>query len=285
MVAAKVGDYETVTVEGTDGVTTVTFDRPEKKNAMNPLLHEEMFAVVDAAKEDALDPEGGTDVLVLTGAGDSFCAGQDLEEFFFENRDDPEASERASELAMEWARELRTFPRLTIAAVNGWCIGGGLRICGTCDLAIASERAKFGLSEVNFGKFPAGGTTRVLSRLLAPRDFLYLSLTGEPVDAEEAELMRLVNRTVPHDELHDEVMSLAGAVSDKNQLAIRFAKEVYRTEVEENISYDHALDYERARSRLLSRMQSAEEMDAIEAFSEGKFRPGVESYDLEDIGR
>ena len=284
MVATDGDAYETVRVERTDGVTTITFDRPEKKNAMNPLLHREMFDVVSAAKEDALDPEGGSNVLVLTGAGDSFCAGQDLEEFFFENRDDPGASERASELAMAWARELLTFPRLTIAAVNGWCIGGGLRICGTCDLAFASERAKFSLSEVNFGKFPAGGTTRVLSRVLAPRDIRYLSLTGEPVDAEEAELMRLVNRTVPHEELYDEVMDLAEVVAEKNQLAIQFGKEVLRTEVEENLSYDHALDYERARSRLLSRMQDAEEMDAIAAFSEGKFRPGVESYDVEDIG-
>lgn len=276
-------EWETVSVERDGGVTTILFDRPEKKNAMNPMLHREMYEVFREVRRDALDPSGGSDVLVLSGAGDSFCAGQDLEEFFLETADNAEEDQRTSEMAMEWAQQLYEFPRLTIAAVNGWCIGGGLRICGTCDLAIASREARFSLSEVNFGKFPAGGTTRVLSRLLAPRDFLYLSLTGESVDAEEANQMRLVNKVVPHDDLYQTVYDLADTVADKNQQAISYAKEVYRREIEENMAYESARDYELAKSRRLSQLQDAEEMQAIEAFSEDKFKPGLESYDRDHI--
>lgn len=281
---SEVVERETIVVEYDGPITTITLNRPERKNAMNPTLHEEMIEAVTELTEDALDPDGGTEVLVLTGAGDSFCAGQDLEESFLEQEGDPYAAKLRREISGEWAHDLFNFPRPTIAAVNGWCFGGGFRVCCMCDLAYASENATFGLSEVNFGILPAGGTTRMASYTLAPRDFKYLSYTGEPIDAEEADKMRLVNDVVPHDELMDEVYGVAETITEKNTLAVQFAKEVHLTEFRQGItSFLDARDYESAKNRELSQLQDAENMRAIEAFKAGKFRPGLEGYDEEDL--
>lgn len=277
-------EYETVTVEYNDGITEITFDRPERKNALNPTLHREMCEVIHEAKQDARDPEGGTNVVVLTGAGDSFCAGQDLKETFLDYENDPYGAKQVTEMAMEWGRELAHFPSPTIAAVNGYCFGAGVRILCSCDMAIASEEAQFGLSEVNFGIFPAGGSTRVPSRVLDQREFLYLSLSGEDIDADRAYHMHLVNEVVPHADLLDEVAELATTINDLNPLGVRFAKEVYLHELESDMTYDAAIDYELAKIAHLRQLQDQEDMRAIEAFKEKRFRPGFESYDREDIG-
>ena len=278
-----VEEFDTVTVDSADGITTVTLNRPEKKNAMSPKLHEEMCEVIAAAKRDALDPEGGTRALVLTGAGDSFCAGQDLEETFLDFEDDPWGAKRTTDLAMEWGRALWEFPSPTIAAVNGWVFGAGVRVLCSCDMAIASDKARFGLSEVNWGIFPAGGSTYVPSLVLGRRDLLYLSLSGEDIDAETADKMRLINKVVPHGELEAEVQELAGTISEINPLAVRYAKEAYLNQQQSDMSYDAAIDYELAKVGQLRQLQDAEDLRAVEAFRMGRFRPGLGSYDEEDI--
>lgn len=275
-------DLETVKTEYEDGELTITFDREEKKNAMNPLLHEEMCKVMSQAKEMAINPEHDLRVLVLTGAGDSFCAGQDLEETFYESKDNPLEKFYKTGSSWEWGRMLKKFPIPTIAAVNGWCFGGGFRVMCSCDLAIASENARFGLSEVNFGIAPAGGTTKIASDKLSERDFLYLSLTGEDIGAEEADKMRLVNWVVPHEELSAEVGELVETIKDLNPLAVRFAKRLYLQE-QEGMTIDTAQDYEIAKNQQLRSITNQEDMKAIQAFEKGRFRPGVETYSQEDI--
>lgn len=276
-------DYETVEVEYDDGITTVTLNRPENKNAMNPTLHAEMCEVLARAKEDALDPEGGTNVLVITGAGDAFCAGQDLEEFFYDNKDDPWAKRQVSDWAMEWGRALWEFPSPTIGMINGWAVGGGLRVACSTDIAIASDEARFSLSEVNWGIFPAGGSTYVPSSMLLKRDFLYLSLTGEPVDAEKAYDMRLVNEVVPASELQTEVYDLAETINETNPLAVQFAKDAYLKEQQSHMTYDAAIAFELAMSGKLSSLQDAENMRAAKAFKEGRYKPALRAYQQEDI--
>jgi trans-feruloyl-CoA hydratase/vanillin synthase len=274
--------YQMVKTDFEDGVLRVTLNRPDKKNAMNPTLHEEMREVMAEAKEEAQNPKGDLRVMVLTGAGDSFCAGQDLEETFLDAADNPYQKYVNSERSWEWGRNLRMFPAPTIAAVNGWCFGGGFRLMCSCDIAIASENARFGLSEVNFGILPAGGTTKISSSKLSERDFLYLSLTGDDISAEEADKMRLVNWTVPHDELYDEVDEIVEKITDLNPLAVRFAKQVYLSE-QEGMTTDTARDYEIAKNLQLRNLTNQEDMKAIQAFGEDRFRPGLGTYSEEDI--
>jgi trans-feruloyl-CoA hydratase/vanillin synthase len=277
-------EYQTVKTDYEDGVLEITLNRPDTKNAMNPTLHEEMGEVMAKAKQEAIDPNGDLRVLVLTGAGDSFCAGQDLEETFLESKEDPYEGYQKSKISWEWGKALKTLPAPTIAKVNGWTFGGGFRVLCSCDIAIASEEARFGLSEVNFGIFPAGGSTKLPSDMLSPRDFLYLSLTGNDISAEEADKMRLVNWVVPHEELDEEVDEIVEKILDLNPLSVRFAKEVYLQE-QEGMTMDTARDYEIAKNMQLRQLTDQEDMDAIEAFGEGRFRPGLGTYTEEDLGQ
>ena len=148
-------NYETILVDRQDNIATITFNRPNKRNAMNPKLHYEMVEVLNELRFDK-----DLRVLILTGAGESFSAGEDLKEFFYEQRERMEF-ERLLEKALEWrVRILRAFPVPTIAAINGFCFGGAFSIVSGCDIAIAADEATFGLSEVNFGHFPGGPVSK-----------------------------------------------------------------------------------------------------------------------------
>ena len=265
-------DPKTLKVERGEGIVTITINRPEKKNAMSPQLHREMLDTLRGLQDD-----WSVRVIVLTGAGDSFCAGQDLKEFFAETHGKPEESQRVTRLAMEWGELLRLNDKPTIAKVNGWCFGGGLRVMGLCDIAIASDRAVFGLSEINFGIFPAGGSLKVPVELLSHRDALYLSLTGDRLSAAEAEKIRLVNRAVPHERLDAEVTALAEKLKEKNPIALMLAKKVFWRE--KHMEYDEAVDWEMANFAVLNQMTAGEWVtEGIQQFLKGQYKPGMEAY-------
>ncbi len=146
------GTWKTVQVTLDEGIAWVELNRPEKRNAMSPQLNAEMIEVLEA-----LDAEDGAGVLVLTGAGESFSAGMDLKEYFREVDGGPEHVQRKvrrDSAYWQW-RLLRTYPKPTIAMVNGWCFGGAFTPLVACDLAIAADEATFGLSEINWGIPPA----------------------------------------------------------------------------------------------------------------------------------
>jgi trans-feruloyl-CoA hydratase/vanillin synthase len=154
------GTYETVKVErdtgANAGITWVTINRPEKRNAMSPQVH---FDMADILNELESDPE--TRVLVLTGAGEAWCAGQDLKLFFRELDSKPAERARAGWASHYWRwQTLFTYPKPTIAMVNGYCFGGAFTQLIACDFAFAAEDAKFGLSEVNWGILPASSARR-----------------------------------------------------------------------------------------------------------------------------
>src|SRR5213593_3380957 len=175
--------YETIKIEKNgDGITWLYLNRPEKRNAMNPLLHEEMVQALDELSRD-----DETRVLVLSGAGTAFCAGMDIKEHFRELGDDRQQFERVEELSQRWRwRQLSTFPRPTIAMVNGWCCGGAFTPLINCDFAIAAEEAQFSLSEINWGILPGGLVSKMVTDILGWRDAMYLSLTGEAFDGRRA---------------------------------------------------------------------------------------------------
>jgi len=266
-------DYETILVNRKDNVVTVTFNRPKKKNAMNPALHHEM---VDLLTELKFDKE--LRVLVLTGAGDSFCAGEDLKEFFYEQNDRTQF-ERLLEKALEWrVRILRSFPVPTVAAINGWCFGGAFSIVSGCDIAIASDEAVFGLSEVNFGHFPGGPVSKQISQILRVRDAVYYILTGDTFDGKRAAEIGFVTYSVPKEKLQDEVDKLVAKLCQKDALALRACKEAYRDSLLIP-DYEAALAYSTAKSDQLSFLQGGAWKDrGIKQFLEGEYRPGLGAY-------
>jgi trans-feruloyl-CoA hydratase/vanillin synthase len=267
--------YKTVKVEKEDGITWVILNRPEKRNAMSPQLH---FEMVDVLVE--LESDDDTRVLVLTGAGDSWCAGQDLKEFFRELDDKPAERRRAEWATHEWRwRNLLTFPKPTIAMVNGYCFGGGFTQLIACDIAIAAEDAIFGLSEINFGIFPGGIVSRVIADAMSYRDALYYSLTGDTFTGKQAAEMRLVTYAVPREKLREETVKLCQKLMEKNPAALRATKEVFKTC--RNMDYTLAEEYIGAKIVALQATDPEKGRNkGIDQFvKEKKYRPGLESYD------
>jgi trans-feruloyl-CoA hydratase/vanillin synthase len=273
--SAPTKTWQTVLVERTpEGIAWVTLNRPEKRNAMNPQLHYDM---VDVLNELAIDPE--TKVLVLTGAGESWCAGQDLREFFRGLDDRPAERRRAGWASQEWRwRLLFTFPKATIAMVNGYCFGGAFTPLIACDFAIAAEDATFGLSEINWGIFPGGLVSRVLADAMSYRDAMYYILTGDPFDGKQAAAMKLVNYAVPREQLRDETVKLAQKLLTKNPQVLRAAKEVYK--LARTMDYQQAEDYLSAKAVALRHTdpEGGREEGIRQFLDEKSYRPGLGTY-------
>jgi trans-feruloyl-CoA hydratase/vanillin synthase len=267
-------DKETVRVEKENGITWVILNRPEKRNAMSPTLNREM---VEVLSELETDPE--TLVLVLTGAGDAFSAGMDLREFFRDLDDDPAGRTRARHDSNLWQyHKLRSFPRPTIAMVNGWCFGGAFTPLISCDFAIAAEDAVFGLSEVNWGIIPGGLVTKDVAMVLGYRDALYYIVTGKTFDGRKAAEMRLVNEAVPRSDLRRRVVELAEDLKKLNPNTVRACKEAYRATLDMN--FEQAYEYLSAKQEQL-RFRDAEQGrgKALRQFLDEKvFRPGLQPY-------
>jgi trans-feruloyl-CoA hydratase/vanillin synthase len=266
---------ETVRVELDDGIAWVYLNRPEKRNAMSPQLNDEMIEVLDA-----LEGDDRVRVLVLTGSGEAFSAGMDLNEYFrLVDAGPPVARIRSRRASAEWQwRRLKTYSKPTIAMVNGWCFGGAFTPLIACDLAIAAEDARFGLSEVNWGIPPGGVVSRALAATLSDRDALYFIMTGETFDGSEAARMRLVNEAVPRAELRERTRALARTLADKNPIVLRAAKVGYKRC--RDMSWDDAEDYLYAKveqSQLLD-PERGRDQGLSQFLDEKSFRPGLEGY-------
>ncbi len=272
--ATVVERHETVLVERDDGITWVTLNRPEKRNAMNPSMHYEMVDIIADLETDTR-----TKVVVLTGAGSSWCAGQDLKEFFRDLEGNPVEQRRAGWAAQEWRwRRLWTFPKPTIAMVNGYCFGGAFTQLVACDFAIADEEATFGLSEINWGIFPGGLVNRVLADAMAYRPAMYYLMTGEPFDGRQAAAMNLVTKAVPKAQLREETVKLARALLGKNPAALRAAKESFKQCM--TMDYSQAEDYLAAKYLALMTVDPERgRVEGIKQFVEDKsYRPGLQTY-------
>jgi trans-feruloyl-CoA hydratase/vanillin synthase len=265
----------TVLVSFEDGIAWVTMNRPEKRNAVSPALASEMLQVMNTLE---VDPR--CKVLVLTGAGDSFCAGMDLKEFFRETDPmSPPEREQIIRTNAQWQwRQLMVYPKPTIAMVNGWCFGGAFTPLVSCDLAIAAEEAKFGLSEINWGIIPAGVVTKALAQVVSQRDALYYIMTGETFDGRQAAAMRLVNEAVPLKDLRARTKALAQVLMSKNPTVLRAAKIAYRRV--RDMSYDDANDYLMAKNdqaRLLD-PERGREQGLSQFLDEKSYKPGLGGY-------
>src|SRR5580698_4983952 len=203
MPAAK--KYEAIHVENEGGITWLMINRPDKRNAMSPQVHLEMDEALD---ELAVDPV--TEVLVLTGAGNAFSAGQDIKLYFRANAGDAAARHKLRRASNNWRwQKLSTFPKPTIAMVNGYCFGGAFTQVTACDIALAADDAMFGLSEVNWGILPGGIVSWNVAQTMNYRDALYYAMTGDSFDGKQAKQMGFVNFSYPKEKLREETGDFA----------------------------------------------------------------------------
>jgi enoyl-CoA hydratase len=207
-----------ITVETDGGVAWVVVDRAEAMNAIDLEHAEELRArLVDLATDDSAR------VVVLAGAGDrAFVAGADIK--YMRGLDVLEAR-RWGELGQACAALLETMPKPTIAAIDGWALGGGCELALACDLRVASTRSKLGQPEINLGVIPGWGGTQRLARATTLAFAKDLVLTGRTVDAAEALERGLVNAVYEPEEFDAKVRELAAALAAKSPLALRYAKE------------------------------------------------------------
>ena len=268
-------EWKTVKIERKgDGITFLYMNRPEKRNAMNPTMCFEMCDILDLLTDDK-----ETRVIVLTGAGEAWTAGMDLREFFRALDNDPAGRRKAAAANKEWAAtKLRMNPKPTIAMVNGYCFGGGFSKLIACDIAIAADDSIFGLSEINWGIFPAGGLCRVLDDAMTLRDAMYYSLTGEPFDGKKASEMRLITMSVPREQLIAKTMEVAKVLASKNPTVLSAAKIAHKT--------TRGMDYWQADEYTLAKSIAMVAQDGEKGRSEGmkqfldekRYRPGLGNY-------
>ncbi len=273
--------YETVLIEKADGITWLVMNWPEKRNAMSPQLHIEMD---DALAELAIDPE--TQVLVLTGAGDAFCSGQDIKLYFRANDDDPAARAKARHASNQWRwHRLSTFPQPTIAMVNGYCFGGGFTQVCACDLAVAADDALFGLSEVNWGILPGGIVSWNVAQMLNFRDGMYYALTGDAFDGKKAKEMGFINFSFPRNELKAETIKLAHKLMEKSPAVLRYTKEALRAV--RFMNEPQAADYLNAKSDALRFVDKEDSRtQGMKQFLDDRsYRPGFGPFSRDKVKR
>lgn len=266
---------ETVSYIVENRIAWVSFNRPEKRNAMSPELNRQMMEVLDE-----LEHNDDVGVLVLTGEGSAWTAGMDLKEYFRETEATGLGGTRkAQRESYGWWRRLRWYQKPTVAMVNGWCFGGGYGPLYACDLAIASEEAKFGLSEINWGILPGGGATKVATDLMSMRDAMYHALTGENIDAKKAAEWKLINEAVPADQLKARVTDLCNVLLEKNPVALKATKDAIRRVKE--MTYDNAEDYLVRAQEAANSYDNEGRKEGIRQFIDEKsYKPGLGSYDV-----
>lgn len=247
---------ETILVEREGRVAILTINRPDKLNALNQQVRDEMLEILAQLEHDT---EVG--VLVITGAGEkSFIAGADIGEFAGRTPFDQRHSMRSPRIFDIMA----SYPKPVIAMINGFCLGGGCELAMSCDIRIASDKARFGQPEINLGLIPGGGGTQRLSRLVGVGHAMRLILTGDMIPAAEAKEIGLVEMVVPADELRAKTLELAGKIAGKSPLTLKVAKEALRAS--ERLSIDDGITYERDLFCLC--FSSADKEEGVKAFLE-----------------
>jgi enoyl-CoA hydratase len=219
--------YENVLLDRKGRVAVLTINRPDKLNALNLGTRTDIGAALDELRADA-----EIRVVVVTGAGEkAFIAGADIAEFAGRTAHE----QRAVMQQMKVFTQVEEFPKPIIAAINGFCLGGGCELALACDLRIASSKAKLGQPEINLGIIPGGGGTQRLTRLVGEGKSMELILTGKIIPAEEALAIGLVNSVVEPEALMETVMAVAEGIAEKSPVALQAAKEAVKTAARANL--------------------------------------------------
>lgn len=219
--------YENVVLDRQDHIVTLSFNRPKVLNALNSDVLDELSKALDEIKEDK-----EIYALIITGYGKAFVAGADISEMKDKT---PEEAREFAEVGLNVFRKIELMEKPVIAAVNGFALGGGCELAMSCDIRIASEKAKFGQPEVGLGIIPGFAGTQRLSRLVGIAKAKELIFTANIIDAVEAEKLGLVNKVVAHDQLMLEALTLAQNIASKAQAAIRYSKTAVNRGAESDI--------------------------------------------------
>ncbi|MDW7989867.1 MAG: enoyl-CoA hydratase/isomerase family protein [Archaeoglobaceae archaeon] len=245
-----------VEIRKEDGILWVKFNRPEALNAINEDLVKGLRRAIESAREDK-----EVRMMVLTGEGRAFCAGADVK--MFAKIDAYKAREIIEDLGKA-LEDLEDLEIPVIAAVNGLALGGGCEIAMACDIILASDRAVFGQPEINLGIIPGAGGTQRLARIVGWKKAMELCLTGDRIDAREAEKIGLVNRVVQHEKLIEEVKILAEKLKAKSPKALMLVKQSVNRGFKRSLK--DGIEYERDLFALSFASKDAEE--GIRAFVE-----------------
>ncbi len=270
-------DNSTAVFTVEDKIAWVQFNRPEKRNCMNPALNRRMMEILDE-----LEYREDVRVLVLSGKGTAWSAGMDLKEYFRETEAKGQGAVRqAQRESYGWWRRLRWYQKPTIAMVNGWCFGGGYGPLFGCDLAFAAEESTFGLSEINWGILPGGGATKVAMELMTFRNAMYHAIMGENIDGKKAAEWGLVNEAVPLAGLKDRVTAVAKVLLKKNPVALKATKDAIRRVGD--MTYDNAEDYLIRAQEAANSYDNHGRKEGIKQFIDDKtYKPGLGAYKLKD---
>lgn len=264
--------YETFLVQRAGPVATVTFNRPEKLNPINELVTRELLAIAHELRDDV-----ETRVVVLTGAGRAFCVGGDMEMFAemvdptYQRQQSDSEKLRLEKMGRRLMDEWEQLDQVTIAALNGFAVGGGFALATACDFRIAAAGIRLWVSEVTLGMpFMWGANSRLIN-LVGMGKAKEIVMTGEVVTAEDALTIGLVNRVVPLDTLQAETLAFADKLLSKPPMALRRTKEFFAA-----LHTNRAGDITYADAHLgLVTFASDDMQEAVAAFREtrpGKFQ-------------
>ena len=251
-------DYENIIVETKDRVGLITLNRPKALNALNSALIAELNQALDA-----FDADVAIGCMVITGSEKAFAAGADVKEM----ADKTYVDAYLGKFLAGWSGLARAR-KPVIAAVSGFCLGGGCEMALMCDFIIASETARFGTPEITLGIMPGLGGTQRLPRSIGKAKAMDLILTGRMMDAEEAERCGLVARIVAADKLLEEALAAAAIIASHSQPITMMAKETvnraFETTLEEGVRFERRL--------FLSMFTTDDQKEGMKAFIE-KRRP------------
>ncbi|MGM9564569.1 enoyl-CoA hydratase-related protein [Evtepia sp.] len=243
-----------VTKQGNIGI--ITMNRPEALNALSSAVFADLTKALDQVEHD-----DDVYVVIITGAGRAFVAGADIGEMAHMN---VEEGLSFSELGNGLLMRVDMFPKPTIAAVNGFALGGGCELSLACDIRIASEKAKFGQPEVGLGIIPGFGGTQRMARIIGTGPAMELIFTADTIDAKQAEKIGMVNHVVPAEELMDAAIAMAEKIASKAQVAIRTSKMALRRGIDCDINT--AVTYEAL--AFATCFGTEDQKDAMKAFVE-----------------
>ena len=254
-----------VTLEHRGPVGLITMNRPEALNALNDQVLRDLDAVLDQVEAD-----DSILVAVITGAGRSFVAGADIGQMSTLTAAEAKAF---GVLGNRVFLKLENLTKPTIAAVNGFALGGGCELSMACDIRVASEKAKFGQPEVGLGITPGFGGTQRMPRICGTAHAMELILTADTINAQQALEIGLVSKVVAPDALMDTALELANKIASKAQVAIRAAKQAVRYGIQCDIST--AATYEAL--AFATCFGTEDQKDAMKAFVEKKKLDGFKN--------
>ena len=246
--------FENVIVEKDGVVGVVTLNRPQALNALSYGLVKDLSLAMQA-----LDQDAEVRVIIVTGGEKVFAAGADIKEMAERGPFDELIQER-----LAYRDKINKIAKPVIAAVNGFALGGGCELAMSCDIIVAAESARFGQPEVNLGIIPGSGGTQRLTHVLGKHRAMELILTGDMLNAADAERLGLVNRVVPGELCLEEAKNIARKIAAKPQLAIKAAKEAVLKAA--NSALDEGLEFERKSFYLL--FASEDRSEGMKAFLE-----------------